>query len=65
MRNNLPNILAFVLLAVGLTAGWWYVDKTFFPPAAGAAAGPDRSCGSVPREPAAALAGRRPSRPRR
>jgi YidC/Oxa1 family membrane protein insertase len=31
MRKHLPNVLLFVLLAGGLTAGWWYVDKTYFP----------------------------------
>jgi YidC/Oxa1 family membrane protein insertase len=31
MRNNLPNIVVFTLLATGLAAGWWYVDRTFFP----------------------------------
>lgn len=32
MRQNLPNIVVFVVLAAGLTLGWWYVQKTFFPP---------------------------------
>jgi YidC/Oxa1 family membrane protein insertase len=31
MRQHLPNVLVFVVLAAALTAGWWYVDKTFFP----------------------------------
>jgi YidC/Oxa1 family membrane protein insertase len=31
MRQNLPNVAIFVLLAGGLTAGWWYVNRTFFP----------------------------------
>ena len=31
MRQNAPNIALFVLLAAGISAGWWYVDKTFFP----------------------------------
>lgn len=31
MRQYLPNIAVFVVLAATLTTGWWYVDKTFFP----------------------------------
>lgn len=31
MRQNLPNLAAFVVLVAGLTLGWWYVEKTFFP----------------------------------
>jgi YidC/Oxa1 family membrane protein insertase len=31
MRQYLPNVLIFLVLAAGLTAGWWYVDRTFFP----------------------------------
>jgi YidC/Oxa1 family membrane protein insertase len=31
MRQYLPNVLVFLLLAAGLTAGWWYIDRTFFP----------------------------------
>lgn len=31
MRQNLPNIALFVALAAGLTGGWWYINKTFFP----------------------------------
>jgi YidC/Oxa1 family membrane protein insertase len=31
MRQHLPNVIVFVVLAAGLTAGWWYVDKAFFP----------------------------------
>jgi YidC/Oxa1 family membrane protein insertase len=31
MRQHLPNVAIFVVLAAGLTAGWWYVDKIFFP----------------------------------
>jgi len=30
-RSLLIRIAAFAALAVGLGAGWWYVDKTFFP----------------------------------
>ena len=32
MRKNLPNIGLFILLAAGLTFGWWYIDKNFIPP---------------------------------
>lgn len=31
MRNYLPNLAAFVLLAAGLAGGWWYIDRTYFP----------------------------------
>jgi YidC/Oxa1 family membrane protein insertase len=31
MRKHLPNLLLFAVLAGGLIAGWWYVDRTFFP----------------------------------
>jgi YidC/Oxa1 family membrane protein insertase len=32
MRKHLPNVFLFIILATGLGIGWWYVDKTFFPP---------------------------------
>ncbi|MGL6073672.1 MAG: YidC/Oxa1 family insertase periplasmic-domain containing protein [Fimbriiglobus sp.] len=31
MRQNIPNVLLFVVLAGVLTAGAWYIDKTYFP----------------------------------
>ncbi len=31
MRQHLPNVLLFLVLATGLVGGWWYIDKTFFP----------------------------------
>lgn len=31
MRNTVSNVIAFVVLAAGLAAGWWYVEKTWFP----------------------------------
>ena len=31
MRQNAANVALFVLLAAGLTAGWWYVDTNFIP----------------------------------
>ena len=30
-RSTVGRFAMFVLLATGLTAGWWYVEKTFFP----------------------------------
>jgi YidC/Oxa1 family membrane protein insertase len=31
MRQNIPNVVVFIALAVGLTGLAWYVDKTYFP----------------------------------
>ncbi|HET6575097.1 MAG TPA: membrane protein insertase YidC [Fimbriiglobus sp.] len=31
MRQHFPNVLLFILLAGGLVAGAWYIDKTYFP----------------------------------
>lgn len=31
MRQHLPNVLLFIVLAGGLVAGSWYIEKTFFP----------------------------------
>lgn len=47
MRQNLSNIAAFVLLATGLTAAWWYIDTNYIPK-------PERK---PPREAAMAIAG--------
>lgn len=57
MRNNFPNVIAFVLLAVGITAGWWYIDKTFFPPPPPPPPDPTEPLRVIPREVAATLSG--------
>lgn len=31
MQKNLLNLALFAILASGVGAGWWYVDKTYFP----------------------------------
>ena len=32
MRQNLPNVALFLVLAVALVGGGYYIEKTFFPP---------------------------------
>ena len=41
-RSLLIRIATFVALAGGVAAGWWYIDKTFFPPQVAKAPNPPR-----------------------
>src|SRR5687768_4090755 len=61
MRNNFPNIAAFLLLAVGIGAGWWYVERTFFPKPPPPPPDPTEPLRVVPRELAAAVLGTGPA----
>jgi YidC/Oxa1 family membrane protein insertase len=61
MRNNLQNVFAFVLLAAGLTAGWWYIDKSFFPKPPPPEPKPEERLSAIHRELAAALVGTAPA----
>ncbi len=43
-RSLLIRIATFAALAVGLGAGWWFIDKTFFPKPEAKAPNPPREC---------------------